>query len=194
MPQTLRVFQYLSNQSVMFGRTVCSRYLAYLRWRRNFHETLPEKKSPYISGYRQPRWFPIFFIFHPYLGKAIPILTFIFFRWVVQPLTSSNVSKGFYCKNPSNPTGSVAAGALRIDGRRLLRCRMFGGPEFHGGPWSDSPGAGGRERLELGWSWELFFSLGDSTFGICDPDLCCIKSCLERHDMLWILMIHSIDS
>ena len=34
-------------------------------------------------------WFQIFFIFDPYLGK-IPILTSIFFKWVVQPPTSKS--------------------------------------------------------------------------------------------------------
>ena len=32
------------------------------------------------------------FYFHPYLGK-IPILTSIFFKWVVQPPTSSNLAR-----------------------------------------------------------------------------------------------------
>ena len=41
----LEGFPISSDQSVIFGRTVCSRYLAYMRWSRNFHETLSHRAS-----------------------------------------------------------------------------------------------------------------------------------------------------
>ena len=71
-------------------RKVPATYIYIYPYHEKFGNNPPSSNLQFSGGDSKPFHFfggdPIFFMFTPYLGK-IPILTNIFFKWVVQPPT-----------------------------------------------------------------------------------------------------------